>query len=267
MLAGRWSTLRAWWSTHRRRFGLTVAITCAVLLAAAIASGLDAVMHAAGQALAAAVWLPIALAAGLMLLVILPFLPFVLLGALLGESGDVGSETAEHVGGKVVGGYFGWVFRQRSPVFWGIPVGTVAALAILATVASVRAAPDRAARAAEVAERERTAQILARAQTRLAQLHAETGRLPEPAPGDRLLGSALDPDGPDGADQPLVAGGAPLVYRVVETRSTSSYTLTAAGGACVDGLFRHKASKRALVRLGKRVLHGREAEPVRCPAR
>lgn len=242
--------LRDWWRTNHRRFLFAAVITALVSLGTAIAAGLDRVMSAGFQALATVIALPFVLVIGIFVLVMLPFLPVLLIAAVTDtDPGLGGSDVLEELGSKVVGGYFGWIGRRRNPLFWGVPTGLVVALVILAIVAYVRAAPERAAH-------EQTQQILAQTKQQINDAYEREGHYPERLP------------------EILDGYGRVLAYRVVESRTMSTYTLSSQGkdlgsiddDLCVQGGVRH--TKPSVLRaIARRAVFGAEPEPVFCPRR
>lgn len=245
----------SWWGTHRRPFAITLGITAVLVCTAAVVVGLDRVLIAGANALTTVVALPFVIAVGLILVLIVPFLPFLLISALTDDAFDLpdGESVVEGVGRHVVKPYFRWIGKQRSPIFWGVPCGLVTALVFLAVVGYVRAAPERAAAAAAARKLDETRALLERVQGELRDEYERTGQFPETV-------STVDPY------------GHALAYVVVESRSKSSYTLTSLGpdgtpsddDLCVDELLRR--DQGVLRRLARRVLQGPEPAPVRCPA-
>ncbi|MGE0551010.1 MAG: hypothetical protein AB7O24_19255 [Kofleriaceae bacterium] len=242
------AAFRSWWRAHRRRFVVTSAITCAAIVGAAVISGLDRVLHAGVSTLFAAIAFPFAVVIVLAILIVLPFLPFLLGAALTDNDVDVpGGTIVEGVAPSVVGGYFGWIARRRNPVFWGIPAGLVVALAILGAIVYVRDRPMREARA-------RTEELLADLKYEIDAAGLQHRRLPAELQ-ERLDGF-----------------GRPVEYRVVNTRALSTYTVTSRGAdpvspdddLCVDGSVLHRRPS-LVIALGEKLLLGDQAMPISCP--
>jgi hypothetical protein len=249
--------MTTWFRLNRRTFSVTIAVTGLVVVALALVLGLDDVMRTGFGALVLALTLPFALTLAIIVFFVVLFLPLILLGALLGDA-DIapdpgfGGDSA----GDLVGGYYGWVGKQRNPVFWGIPAGIGIGVAALATIAYIRDAPLRT----EERERERlaaeTQQIMARTRE-LLEAHYD---------GEQAYPDRIEPV----AD----SYGRPLRYVVVESRTRSSFTLTSQGptagdprdDVCVQGYRRHDDAK-LVGKIIRRAVFGTEPEPVRCPKR
>ncbi len=197
-----------WWRTRGRRFLAAAVITAAVVVAIGWMTELRDVMHGALLAVAVFALLPLILIAGALLLIILVGLGLSV-AAALGGDGDVGTEGLEGAGDLVVGGgawlaprYYGFLARQRHPVFWGIPAGALLGGLVLWGLIALIVVPGES----------RTVQVLTGAQADIEQRVRESGKLPK-------------------ADQLALRDGfgRPLEYRVAGRWKLASWTLTSLG--------------------------------------
>jgi hypothetical protein len=246
--------VKAWFGANRRTLLVTIAVTALAFIVLALVLGLDEVMRTGFGALVLAMTLPFAIVIALIAFCLLLFLPFILLGALLDDAIDVPDPGIGDGAGDIVAGYYGWVGKQRNPVFWGIPIGVAVGIGVLALIAYIRDAPLRAEERERARLAAETQQILER--TRDA-LEAHYGR-------EQLY--------PERIDEVLDSYGRPLAYVVVESRTKSSFTLTSQGASatdradelCVDGYHAHDESK-LVGKIVRRVVFGKEPAPVKCP--
>jgi hypothetical protein len=245
--------VKVWFGANRRTLLITISVTALAFVVLALLLGLDDVMRTGFGALALAATLPFAIVIAIVLFCAILFLPFILLGALLDDATDVPDTGIGDGAGEIVAGYYGWVGKQRSPVFWGIPIGAAVGIGVLALVAYIRDAPLRAE------ERER------------ARLAAETQQIMERTRDAVEAHYGREQVYPERIDEVLDAYGRPLAYAVVESRTKSSFTLTSQGASatdrrddvCVDGSHAHDESK-LVGKIVRRVVFGKEPAPVKC---
>ncbi|MGE0873026.1 MAG: hypothetical protein AB7P03_31025 [Kofleriaceae bacterium] len=242
------SGFRAWWREHHRRYLAAAAITCVALVGTAMIVGLDRFIDAGVSALFAAVAFPFAVVVLLAVLVVLPFLPFVVVAAFTDtDVEDPGGSIVEDAAPRIVGGYFGWIARRRNPLFWGIPTGVLVALAVLSAIVYERDRPMRDAR-------ERTEGLLADVKDEIDAMALQHRRLPAQV-AKRLDGY-----------------GRPLEYRAVNTRALSTYTVISRGAnplspdddLCVDGAILHRRMSVGRA-IAEKLLLGDKATPISCP--
>jgi hypothetical protein len=193
-----------------RQFVITAVVVATTVLAIGWATGLRVVMHGALLSVAVAAFLPFVIIAVVLFVILV-------LGLVAAASGEAPVDLGGVDGGAsfIEGGfhfipiYYRFLARQRHPLFWGTPVGTLLGGLLLWGLLGALVIPGEM----------RTVQILGEAKTQIDQAYAKNGRFPAAEDGKLIEGGQTVVDG----------FGRPLHYAVSGKWKLASYRLASAG--------------------------------------
>jgi hypothetical protein len=216
--------------TWASKFLLTVAIVFLVVLLSGWFTGIKQVMHTALLSVTVFAFLPVIILAAVILIPIILMLTLIVIGLLAsllsgdGGGGDIGggeadanSATPEAQTASVVflHEYYEWMARQRSPYFWGVPVGVLLGGAILWGLISWLIVPKEM----------KTSEALLRAEQSVKVQYEAQKSFPTPGANHSF------PQAPDQENSPpLLDGfGRPFLYHVTKNGSQMSYRIKSLG--------------------------------------
>ena len=225
-------------------FSGTAAAVALAVLAAGWFTGLRAVAHGAMITVAVLALLPLIIIGGGLLLILLLTLVMALFG---GEDADGGmaADGVVEAGGWLLPRYYRFLARQRHPVFWGVPTGTLLGGLLLWAVLALAVIPHEA----------RTVSILLLARQGAEAAYKQHKRFPSPDKQGRLPCVAVDLQEHQACDDGVVTDGfdRPLRYAVKGRWRLSSFRMTSFGfdgepgrdDLCAEGASRLARAARA----------------------
>ena len=225
-------------------FSGTAAAVALAVLAAGWFTGLRAVAHGAMITVAVLALLPLIIIGGGLLLILLLTLVMALFG---GEDADGGmaADGVVEAGGWLLPRYYRFLARQRHPVFWGVPTGTLLGGLLLWAVLALAVIPHEA----------RTVSILLQAKQGAEAAYKQHKRFPRPNAQGQLPCATVDLQDHEACDGGVVTDGfgRPLGYAVQGRWRLSSFRLTSLGfdgepgrdDLCAEGASRLARAARA----------------------
>jgi hypothetical protein len=202
--------------TWASKFLLTVAIVFLAVLLGGWFTGVQQVMHTALLSVTVFAFFPVIILAAVILIPIILMLALMLISIISGDGGD-GSVNPEAQIPSVVflHEYYEWMARQRSPYFWGVPVGVLLGGAILWGLISWLIVPKEM----------KTSESLLRAERSVKVQYEAKKSFPTPGANHSFPQTLNQENSP-----PLLDGfGRPFLYHVTQNGGQMSYRIKSLG--------------------------------------
>ncbi len=212
--------MKRWWRGNGALLAGTAAGIAAAVLMTGWFTGLRAVMHGALLTVAVVALLPVVIICGGLLLVLLAALLAALLAGEDAGSSDVAGGVVE-AGGWLLPRYYGFLARQRHPVFWGVPLGALLGGLLLWAALALAVVPKET----------QTVSTLLVAKLGAEAAYKQHKRFPKPDDQRRLPCAAVQMQGHEACTGGVVIDGfgRPLSYEVKGRWRLATFRVTSLG--------------------------------------